>query len=52
MSSDSPDPDTVSSDWTRGWNRTRYQLYAPIYDGVARPLERGRTRAIEQVEVL
>jgi phosphatidylethanolamine/phosphatidyl-N-methylethanolamine N-methyltransferase len=31
------------------WNRTRYQLYAPIYDWVARPLEAGRRRAIQQV---
>jgi ubiquinone/menaquinone biosynthesis C-methylase UbiE len=31
------------------WNRTRYQLYAPIYDWVARPLERGRRQALEQV---
>lgn len=32
------------------WNRTRYQLYAPIYDWVARPLEEGRRKAVEQVE--
>jgi ubiquinone/menaquinone biosynthesis C-methylase UbiE len=49
MSSDSEDSSTASSDWTRWWNRTRYQLYAPIYDWVARPLEAGRKRAIEQV---
>lgn len=31
------------------WNRLRYRLYAPIYDTVARPLERGRRRAIERL---
>ena len=31
------------------WKRTRYQHYAPIYDWVARPLEHGRRRALEQV---
>ncbi len=40
---------TVDLSWPQWWNRTRYQLYAPIYDAVARPLERGRERAIEQV---
>jgi len=40
---------TATFDWTRWWNRTRYQLYAPIYDWVARPLDAGRRRAIEQV---
>lgn len=39
----------VPSDLSQWWNRTRYQLYAPIYDWVARPLEHGRERAIEQV---
>jgi phosphatidylethanolamine/phosphatidyl-N-methylethanolamine N-methyltransferase len=34
---------------TNRWNRVRYRLYAPIYDVVARPLERGRERAIERV---
>jgi ubiquinone/menaquinone biosynthesis C-methylase UbiE len=28
------------------WNRTRYRLYAPVYDFVASPLERGRSRAV------
>ena len=37
--------------WTQWWNRTRYQLYAPIYDAVARPLERGRERAIERLDL-
>lgn len=36
---------------TSRWNRTRYRLYAPIYDWVARPLERGRRRAIERLEL-
>lgn len=34
---------------TNRWNRIRYRLYAPIYDVVARPLERGRRRAIERL---
>ncbi len=33
------------------WNRTRYRLYAPIYDVVARPLNRGRKRAIERLDI-
>lgn len=32
------------------WNRVRYRLYAPVYDTVARPLERGRKRAIERLD--
>ena len=35
------------ADW---WNRTRYRLYAPVYDWGARPLERGRKRAIERLD--
>lgn len=35
---------------TNRWNRRRYRLYAPIYDLVARPLERGRRRAIERLD--
>lgn len=35
---------------TNRWNRVRYRLYAPIYDTVAWPLERGRKRAIERLE--
>lgn len=34
---------------TNRWNRTRYRLYAPIYDAVAKPLARGRRRAIERL---
>lgn len=45
-SAPSPADDASLCSW---WNRTRYQLYAPIYDWVARPLERGRKRAIETV---
>lgn len=48
MTSDSVRSSTASPGWVRWWNRTRYQLYAPIYDWVARPLEAGRKRAIEQ----
>jgi phosphatidylethanolamine/phosphatidyl-N-methylethanolamine N-methyltransferase len=36
------------SDW---WNRTRYSLYAPVYDWVAKPLARGRQRAIERLDL-
>lgn len=32
---------------TNTWNRLRYGLYAPIYDLVARRLDRGRRRSIE-----
>lgn len=45
VSSSSPD----TTDWAEWWNRLRYQLYAPIYDWVARPLESGRERALEQI---
>lgn len=34
-------------DW---WNRTRYRLYAPVYDWGAKPLERGRERAIDRLD--
>jgi phosphatidylethanolamine/phosphatidyl-N-methylethanolamine N-methyltransferase len=33
------------------WNRTRYRLYAPIYDVAARPYEAGRKRAIERLDL-
>jgi ubiquinone/menaquinone biosynthesis C-methylase UbiE len=33
------------------WNRTRYSLYAPVYDWVAWPLERGRESAIDRLDV-
>lgn len=33
------------------WNRTRYRLYAPVYDWLARPFERGRRRAIERLNL-
>jgi len=32
------------------WNRFRYRLYAPVYDWGARPLEKGRKRAIERLD--
>ena len=44
-------PSTTDLSWTRWWNRTRYQLYAPIYDAVAQPLEHGRKRAIKQIDL-
>jgi len=31
------------------WNRTRYRLYAPVYDWLAWPMERGRQRTIEHL---
>jgi len=31
------------------WNRIRYWIYAPVYDGLAWPMERGRRRAIERL---
>lgn len=33
------------------WNRTPCGLYAPVYDWAARPLERGRRRAIERLDI-
>lgn len=36
---------------SRRWNRTRYRLYAPVYDVLARPFERGRARAIERLDL-
>jgi len=33
------------------WNRTRYQLYAPVYDWLATPWDAGRQRAIERLEL-
>ena len=33
------------------WNRIRYRLYAPVYDSIAKPLERGRQEAIESLEL-
>ena len=32
------------------WNKIRYRFYAPVYDLVAQPLERGRKRAIERLD--
>lgn len=46
-----PDDTLTSDSWTQWWNRTRYQLYAPVYDWVARPLERGREQAIERLDL-
>lgn len=33
------------------WNRFRYRLYAPIYDYVAKPMEPGRARAVERLDL-
>lgn len=33
------------------WNRVRYRAYEPVYDFLAKPLEAGRRRAIERLEV-
>jgi phosphatidylethanolamine/phosphatidyl-N-methylethanolamine N-methyltransferase len=43
----SPDSASTSEALARWWNRLRYRLYAPVYDGLAWPMERGRQRAIE-----
>lgn len=39
---------TMADQW---WNRTRYQIYAPVYDWLAKPWEAGRKRAIERLEL-
>ncbi len=36
---------------TNAWNRLRYGLYAPVYDLVARRLDRGRRRSIELLDL-
>ncbi|PSQ31818.1 SAM-dependent methyltransferase [Halobacteriales archaeon SW_10_68_16] len=36
---------------TEWWNRARYRLYAPVYDVLARPFERGRRRAIKRLDL-
>jgi len=41
------DPSPTSARVSHWWNRVRYRLYAPVYDGLAWPMERGRRRAIE-----
>lgn len=33
------------------WNQIRYRLYAPVYDWVAKPLEGGRKRAVERLDL-
>ena len=43
----SRDSSSVSAAVARWWNRTRYRIYAPVYDRLAWPMERGRRRAIE-----
>lgn len=51
MASDPSRSPTPPSNWSQWWNRIRYQLYAPIYDWMAQPLERGRRRAIERLDL-
>jgi len=36
------------SNW---WTRRRYRLYAPVYGLVAKPLERGRKRAVDRLDL-
>jgi phosphatidylethanolamine/phosphatidyl-N-methylethanolamine N-methyltransferase len=36
---------------TNAWNRIRYGLYAPVYDLVARRLDRGRRRSIALLDL-
>jgi len=33
------------------WNRLRYRLYGPVYDHLARPLEGGRRRAVQSLDL-
>jgi ubiquinone/menaquinone biosynthesis C-methylase UbiE len=40
--------DAMAEQW---WNRKRYQLYAPVYDWLAKPWETGRKRAIERLDL-
>lgn len=37
--------------WKHWWNRTRYQIYAPFYDWLASPWERGRRCAIDRPDL-
>lgn len=41
------DSSSTSTSVVHWWNRVRYRVYAPVYDGLAWPMERGRRRAIE-----
>ncbi|WP_263808601.1 class I SAM-dependent methyltransferase [Salinibacter sp.] len=36
--------------WARWWNRTRYRLYAPVYDALAWPMACGRQRALRWLD--
>lgn len=47
----SPAGRSTSTGWKRWWNRTRYQIYAPFYDWLASPWERGRRRAIDLLDL-
>lgn len=37
----------MGGDRAHWWNRVRYRIYAPVYDWLAWPMERGRRRAIQ-----
>jgi ubiquinone/menaquinone biosynthesis C-methylase UbiE len=43
------DSSFVSGAAARWWNRTRYRIYAPVYDRLAWPMERGRQRALKEL---
>ncbi len=45
MRSNSESPSTTDA-VARWWNQVRYRIYAPVYDWLAWPMERGRERAI------
>lgn len=42
---------SIDASLANWWNRTRYGVYAPIYSLVAKPLEPGRERAIERLDI-
>lgn len=45
------DPGEATATKARGWRRLRWSLYEPVYDLAARPVEGGRRRAIEQLDL-
>ena len=40
----------TSTEGRNRWSRTRYQIYAPFYDWLARPWEKARRRAIDRLD--
>jgi len=50
MSRGSKSSPSSPNGWVRCWNRTRYRCYAPVYDVLAWPMERGRRRALEWLD--